>query len=143
MTPSKPRAGVDSSVLMRLLTGTPQTPFEQAIAHVAETDTLDQCLLVSNLVVAEAYFACQHHYAMPKQDVLNGLCALLSKPVFAVEPGLIPLLGQVGLARAKPGFIDRLIHLEYSKAGTGLVSFEKSAAKLPGTEILPAPSPRH
>lgn len=136
MTPSKLRAGVDTSVLMRLLTGTPEVPFEQAIAYVAETDTLDQCLLVSNLVVAEAYFACQHHYAMPKQDVLDGLCALLSKPVFVVEPGLIQLLDQVGLATAKPGFIDCLIHLEYTKVGTGLVSFEKSAAKLPETEIL-------
>ena len=41
-------------------------------------------VFVSNLVVLEAYYACQHHYGMPKADVLRGLHLLLSLPTFLV-----------------------------------------------------------
>ncbi|MCF6313247.1 MAG: hypothetical protein L3J39_12425 [Verrucomicrobiales bacterium] len=136
MIPSDLHAGVDTSVLMRLLTGLPEKQFELALDQMKETTSLGKRLLVSNLVVCEAYYACQHHYKMPKQDVLLGLHRLLSHPTFSVEDGLLDLLSQGGLASAKPGFIDRLIHLEYTKARTGLISFEKSAKKLPKTKIL-------
>ncbi len=136
MTPSNIRAGVDTSVLMRLLTGTPETLFEHAVDYVAETEERSQSLIVSSLVLSEVYFACQHHYGMAKRDVLEGMYSLLSKPVFRLEVDVQQILGQVGMATAKPGFIDRLIHLEYKQAGTGLVTFEKSAAKLPGSEVL-------
>jgi len=46
------------------------------------------------------------------------------------------ILGQVGMATAKLGFVDRLIHLEYKQAGTRLVTFERFAAKLPKSEVL-------
>jgi predicted nucleic-acid-binding protein len=121
---------------MRLLTGSPPELFELARAYVGETDALHQRLAVSDLVISEAYFACQHHYRMTKGDVLAGLHELLSKPVFAVDPTVLQLLGQSGMARAKPGFIDQLIHLEYRRKGLGMVTFEKSASKLPDSQIL-------
>lgn len=53
-----------------------------------------------------------------------------------VHPMLIELLGAEGLATAKPGFLDRLIHAESDCSGLPLVSFEKAAAKLPNTPVL-------
>jgi hypothetical protein len=42
------------------------------------------------------------------------------------------------LATAKPGFLDRLIHAEASSARLPLITFEKAAARLPGTQLLNA-----
>ena len=138
MSLSEIRSGLDTSVVMRLLTGDPEPLYRQAIAYLGETQALEQRLLVSNLVIAEAYFACQFHYKMPKKDVLSGLYQLLSKPIFAVEQPVIELLGQPGMAKAKPGFVDRLIHLEYSGPGASLVTFEKASSKLDRVHVLVA-----
>ena len=93
---------------------------------------------MSNLVILEAYFACQHHYGMAKDAVLAGLQCLLSMPTFVVHPQLLPLLATEGLATAKPGFLDRLIHAEATTARLPLVTFEKAAARLPHTQLLKA-----
>lgn len=60
---------------MRLLTGQPAELSSAARAYMAETEQAGAKVFVSNLVVMEAYFACQHHYGMPKADVLDVLLA--------------------------------------------------------------------
>ena len=130
------RAGLDTSVLMRLLTGQPADLAEVAREYLAEVDESGAVVHVSNLVVSEAYFACQHHYRMPKADVLAGLLAVLSQPTFVVHPALLDLLAIDGLATVKPGFLDRLIHAEYAASGLPLVTFEKATTRLPEVLVL-------
>ncbi len=134
------RAGLDTSVLMRLLTGQPEPLAEVARDYLAEVEESGVVVFVSNLVVSEAYFACQHHYRMAKSEIFQGLLNLLSLPTFVVQPGLIDLLSVAGLATAKPGFLDRLIHAEYTTNGLPLVTFEKAATKLSRSLVLSAPS---
>lgn len=134
MSQPKIRAGLDTSVLMRLLTGQPAPLAEVAREYLAEVEESGSVVFVSNLVVSEAYFACQHHYRMAKADVLAGLLTLLSKPTFVVQQALLDLLTIDGLATAKPGFLDRLIHTEYAASGLKLVTFEKAANRL--SEVL-------
>ena len=55
---------------------------------------------------------------------------------FLVHPDALALLAQEGIASAKPGFLDRLIHAEYAELGAPLATFEKAARKLPGTRVL-------
>jgi hypothetical protein len=66
---------------MRLLTGQPAPLAEAAREYLAEVEESGSVVLVSNLVVSEAYFACQHHYQMPKADVLAGLLTILAQPM--------------------------------------------------------------
>ncbi len=129
-------AGLDTSVLMRLLTGQPAPLAVAAREYLAEVEESGAVVFVSNLVVSEAYFACQHHYQMPKADVLAGLLTLLSQPTFVVQPALLDLLAIDGLATAKPGFLDCLIHAEYTASGLKLVTFEKAASPLPDALVL-------
>ncbi len=129
-------AGLDTSILMRLLTGQPAPLAEAAREYLAGIEESGSVVFVSNLVVSEAYFACQHHYRMPKADVLAGLVTLLSKPTFVVQSPLLNLLAIDGLATAKPGFLDRLIHAEYAANALKLVTFEKAAARLPDVLVL-------
>jgi predicted nucleic-acid-binding protein len=133
------RAALDTSVLMRLLTGQPLDLSEVARTYMADVEQAGAKVFVSNLVVMEAYFACQHHYGMPKNLVLGGLSRVLSMPTFVVHPQLIPLLATEGLATAQPGFLDRLIHAEAATARLPLVTFEKAAVRLPQTLILTKP----
>jgi predicted nucleic-acid-binding protein len=132
------RASLDTSVVMRLLTGQPLALATSARRYMAETQQAGAKVFVSNLVVLEACFACQHHYGMAKDAVLTGLQRLLSMPTFVVHPQLLPLLATEGLATAKPGFLDRLIHAEATTARLPLVTFEKAAARLPHTLLLTA-----
>ena len=136
MRPSDIRSGFDTSVLMRLLVGEPEALFKQATAYLADTQKLRKRILISNLVICEAYFACQHHYQMPKHLTLRGLHQLFSKSVFEIEEGVLSLIGTRGMERAKPGFVDRLIHSEYIKQGVGMVTCEKAASKLINVDIL-------
>ncbi len=54
------------------------------------------------------------------------------KPLGAVDE----VLATRGLASAKPGFVDRLIHGAYSDAAEEMVTFEKAAAKLKSVRVL-------
>ena len=119
-----------------ILTGQPALLAEAAREYLAGVEESGAVVFVSNLVVSEAYFACQHHYRMPKDDVLAGLLTLLTKPTFVVQPALLELLGIDGLATAKPGFLDRLIHAEYAASGLNLVTFEKAGARLSDVLVL-------
>lgn len=136
MSSAEIRAALDTSVVMRLLTGQPQDLSLAARSYMAEVEQAGAKVVVSNLVVLEAYFACQHHYGMPKQAVLVGLRRLLSMPTFVVHPSLLALLATEGLASAKPGFLDRLVHAEAESARLPLVTFEKAAARLANTQLL-------
>lgn len=132
------RSALDTSVVMRLLTGQPLDLAMAARDHMAEIEQAGAKVFVSNLVVMEAYFACQHHYSMSKEAVLEGLLKLLSISTFVVHPQLTKLLSLPGLASAKPGFLDRLIHAEATTARLPLVTFEKAAARLPHAQLLKA-----
>lgn len=132
------RAALDTSVVMRLLTGQPDDLAQAALGYLAEIEQSAGRVFLSNFVVVEAYFACQHHYGMSKEVVLGGLHRLLSMPTFGLHPQLVPLLATEGLATTEPGFLDRLIHAEAATARLPFVTFEKAAARLPGTRVLDA-----
>jgi predicted nucleic-acid-binding protein len=136
MNPPDIRAALDTSVVMRLLTGQPHDLATTARVFMAETEVSGTKVFVSNLVVMEAYFACQHHYSMPKAEVLTGMLTLFSLPIFVLHPQLLTLLSRPDLATSKPGFLDQLIHAEATNANLPLVSFEKATARLTQTIIL-------
>jgi len=128
--------GLDTLVLVRLLTGQPEELTTAALEFLDEIERKGAPVFVSNPVVSEACFACHHHYGIPKLQVLDGLHEVLSQPTFQAHAELLDLLATPGLDTAKPGFLDRQIHAEYVEAGVPLVSFEKTASKLTNTLIL-------
>jgi len=127
---------LDSSVVLRLLTGEPRDQAQRALEEFEKAIHSGGELLVSDLVVSEVYFALQHHYSVPKAEAL----ALLAK--FLKESGVHPLgaaskvLAEPDMATAKPGFVDRLIHAEYRQAAKEILTFEKAAGRLPGVRVL-------
>ncbi|MCC5838989.1 MAG: PIN domain-containing protein [Opitutales bacterium] len=128
--------GLDTSIVLRLLLGEPETQAKKAVAQLDEIRTNGQQAVVCDLVVSEAYFALQHHYDVPKQIALDHLREFFESPEILATGEAPSILSQPNLGKAKPGFVDRLIHAHYLRETGGMLTFEKAAAKLPGA-ILP------
>jgi len=62
--------GLDASVMLRLMLGQPADQAARAVALLDELSRSGRHAVVSDLVVAEAYFALQHHYDVSKKDAV-------------------------------------------------------------------------
>ena len=131
------RYGVDTSIILRVLTGKPES-----LASVVRTRIeglwLDGVVLdVCDLVVSEAYFALQHSYRLSKASALNALAKLSVHPGFRLSSQVIAALQTPDLATAKPGFLDRVIHDTYvTDDESVMLTCEKDARKLGGVEVV-------
>ena len=135
MSPVTPRFGIDTSVLVRLLTGEPPDKFEHCVSRLRKLiEDGGAEVFASNQVIGEAYIAVQHHYGVSKTDARSGLIDVL-------RSGLVsPLNGravfEVLEAASGPGLFDRLIADEYTRAGVEIVTLDRRMASLPGVRGL-------
>ncbi len=123
--------GLDTSVVLRLLVGAPAA---QAEAARRLLETTAEPVLVSDLVVGEAYFALRHHYAVPHAAAVTALGALLGDARVRA-PGAAPTVLQQARAET-PGLMDRLIHEHYRSDGATLATFDRDAARLKGARLV-------
>jgi len=129
------RFGIDTSILVRLLTGDPEDGFAHCVAKLtALIEEEGAEIFASNQVIGEAYVAVQHHYGVPKSDARTGLAKVLSS-------GLVtPLNGRSIFdaleATAGCGLFDRLIAEEYSRGGLEILTLDRKMAALPNARRL-------
>lgn len=129
------RFGIDTSVLVRLLTGDPPADFDRcadALRHLIEAE--DAVMLASNQVIGEAYIAVQHHYGVSRADARAGLLDVL-------QSGLVgPLNGRPVLtaieASDSPGLMDRLIADDYAGSSLEVLTLDRRMASLPDARLL-------
>ena len=123
------RYGIDTSVLVRLLTGQPPETYvycERQLTTLVESGTQ---VCASNQVIGEAYIAVQHHYNVSADDAVSGLLDVL-------QSGLVAPLGGLQVIAALqetrgPGLFDRLIADDYSRAGLETLTLDRKMATLP------------
>ena len=135
MSRMTPRYGIDTSVLVRLLTGELPEDFERCVGSLRgliEDDGAE--VFASNQVIGEAYVAVQHHYGVSKADARAGLKDVL-------RSGLVsPLNGRAVIdaleAADGPGLFDRLIADEYSRSSVEVLTLDRKMASLPGVRGL-------
>ena len=127
---------LDTSVVLRLLVAEPADQYQSAKEFLQQRLTAETRVHVSELVLAEAYFALQSFYGLPKQDAIDALSLFISHSGVTASLSATAILAQPNLAAGKPGFVDRLIHGISSTSGQTLVTFEKAAKKLPATHVL-------
>ena len=68
--------GLDTSVVLRLLVGEPATEARAARERVQAAHERGDSILVTDLVLAETYFALHHHYGVPKTEARARLLAM-------------------------------------------------------------------
>ena len=133
---NKLRYSLDTSFVVRLLTGDPVPQFHVAVGFLEKCGRDDGVAEFIDLVLAEAYFALQYHYGFPKDAALKALQQFSNQPGVSFSEHAIDILSMQGLSTANPGFVDLLIY-GFSKAQScKLVTFEKKARKLEDVIIL-------
>ncbi len=130
------KIGLDTSIVLRLLTGEPEELALTALRTVEKLLEAKNTVMVSDLVASETYFALQHHFGMPKSAALDVLAEFFRESRIEAAGAAAEILATPNLASAQPGFVDRMIHAEYARTANAMLTFEQAARKLPKTRVL-------
>ena len=126
--------GIDTSILVRLVTGEPPDIHAHCLRRLGELVDAGVEIFASNRVVGEAYVAIQHHYGASKENARAGLLAALTSGIVA------PLNGQAVLEALSeacgPGLFDRLTVNDYSHVGLETFTLDRQMVSLPSTRLL-------
>ena len=128
------RFGIDTSVLVRLLTRHPEAEFEHCVSTLLELVDEGDEVFASNQVIGEAYVAVQHHYGVPRVAARASLRD-------ALRSGLVaPLNGQSVIAALEatggPGLFDRLIADGYTREGLEVLTLDRQMSGLANVRRL-------
>lgn len=129
------RYGIDTSVLVRFLTGLPELEYQRChreLTRMVDEDNAE--IYASNQVIGEAYIAVQHHYGVSKSEAKDGLLTVLTSGLIAPLNGqpVLNALQETGGA----GLIDRLIAEDYSRSVSETLTLDRRMSALPGIRRL-------
>lgn len=126
--------GVDTCVVLRLLTGVPEAQFVRARGFFEECQRAGEPVLISDLVVTEVYHALLYYYDVPRRRALDTLRDFLRSPgvrctghardVVENDPG------------SGVGLVDRLIRADLLEHADRLVTFDKEFCRLDGVRAV-------
>jgi predicted nucleic acid-binding protein len=127
--------GLDTSVVLRLLIGEPRSQMEVARRRIERALIAGEKVVVTDLVVAEAFHALRHHYSVPETVALGRLREFLGSDIVHVDPaGAGEALGQ--RVRGQAGVVDRLIVARHRALGATTATFDRRQARLEGGVLL-------
>ena len=102
--------GLDTSVVVRLLVGLPERDFRLARKRLEDAYEAGDIVLISDLVLAEAFHALRYHYEVPEFEVRARLADFVESGLALLEPAA----GVRALrSRGGAGLMDRMIHERY------------------------------
>ena len=129
------RIGLDTSVVVRLLVGLPESEAESAMEFLLEShDGGASTILVSDLVCVESYFALRHHYDVPAREAARRLKEFLASGL--VSPDGVFLAALEEFKNTGAGLIDRIIRHQYLRAAQEVVTFDKKFSQLDNVRSL-------
>ena len=125
--------GLDTSVVVRLLVGRPPLQAAAARRRLEQAFETAEPVIVTDLAIAEAYFALQHHYGVPKSEARALLLRFLQSGLVRADPtetadALAP--------RAGAGLVDRLLHARHRRLEAVTLTFERALGRLEGAERI-------
>ena len=127
---TRSRIGIDTSVLVRLVTGQPPDACAHSVERLSALVEGGAEVPASNQFIAEAYITVRHHYGAAREDARAAIRDVLLSGLVA------PLGGRAVLdalcAPGGPGLFDRLIAEDYSRAGMETLTLDRAMASLPG-----------
>lgn len=129
------RFGIDTSILVRLVTGDPQPDFDLCVARLGDLVMRQGAdVFASNQVLGECYIALQHHYGVSKPDARAGLTQVLSSGL--VSPLNGPEVLAALAATSGCGLMDRLIANDYQHSKLRTLTLDKRMGALPECQAL-------
>ena len=128
--------GLDTSVVLRLLTGEPPELAAHALARYQQGMANGDDFAVSDVVAAETYYALQHHYGKTKEESLAALMAFSGGEGISFSPDFMAAIKTPNIHKTSPGVVDRMLVSGYTSKGQVTLSCEKSFRRLPETEVI-------
>ena len=127
--------GIDTSVLVRLVTATPEPDFQRSVNRLRVLIEEDDAeVFASNQVIGEAYIVLQYHYGTSAADARAALADTLKSGLVAPLNGRSVILSLQ--SSDGPGLFDRLIANGYSGAGLETLTLDRQMATLPGVRRM-------
>ena len=123
------RYGIDTSVLVRLMTNQPAENTAYCIRQLTALVRGGAEVFASNQVIGAAYVAVQHHYDVSKTDARAALLGALRSGLVAALNGRSVIVALQ--ASGGPGLFDRLIADDYSRANLEVLTLDRRMAALP------------
>lgn len=125
--------GLDTSVVLRLLTGEPAVDARLARVRIERAHAAAEMVLVTDLVLAEAYFALHYHYGLAKDEARACLRRM-------ADSGIVTIVPPEAVAALDPGggagVADRLIHARHRSVGAITLTFDKRMSAREGAVRL-------
>ena len=129
------RFGIDTSILVRLVTGDPEVGFERCVRKLTALIERDDAeVFASNQVIGETYVALQHHYGVSKPDARAALASVLRSGLVAPRNGASVFAALE--AGAGCGLLDRLIADDYRRAELTTLTLDRKMAALAQAQRL-------
>ena len=129
------RFGIDTSVLVRLITRDPEDEFARCVEALrALVEDQGDEVFASNQVIGETYVAVQHHYGVSRDDARASLLDALRCGLVAPLNGLSVI--EALEASGGPSLFDRLIANDYSRVGLDTLTIDRRMASLESVSRL-------
>lgn len=132
---------LDTSAFLRILLNEPKRLASNVAMYIYSRQQNGDVFEISDLVLSEAYYALQFHYELPKDAALKVLKHFAGLKGFQVSDYAKDILSLPNLAKASPGFVDRLIHGAAFTSGATTVSCEKDFRRLANTAVIKDTTP--
>ncbi len=126
--------GVDTSVLIRLITGEPPETYASCVQALQTLARQGTRVFASNQVIGEAFVTARIHYGMSIDDAKAGLLDVFQSEL------IVPSNGETVLAALRtqggPGLMDRLIVDGYLRTGLVTLTLDRRMATLGGAQLV-------
>lgn len=126
--------GLDTSVVLRLLVGSPADQAKTAMDFVMECHENQIRVSVSDMVILETWHALRHYYDVPAGEAVDALFDFLSSPAITSSGHALSVLKDYNGKGA--GLADRLIREDYRDHADVVATFDKKFARLPDMKKL-------
>ena len=128
--------GLDTSALVRIITAKPPELAAKVAKRIAEIIAGGDTCLVSDIVVAETYYALQYHYGFTKADAISDLRQIAETVGFEFSAFAKAALSLPRADVASPGVVDRMLAGEYLSRDATTISCERDFRRLRRTEVI-------
>jgi predicted nucleic acid-binding protein len=128
---------LDTSLLLRFLTGDPPPLAEQALGVFRGAEEGQLLLKVHPLVVAEAFYTLVSYYGVAKGEAAEALLALLDRPGVEVEDGEALAYALREGARGSLSLVDAFLLHRAEATGAGLATLDRTLRKRLKGRVVP------
>lgn len=129
--------GLDTSIVLRLLVGQPADLTLIARKRLEKAHEDNDTIIVTDLVLAESYYALVHHYRLEKDEARRLLHRMATSGAIHIHP---PEAAHALEPSQGAGFVDRLILNRHNSLQATTLTFDRALGAAGAVQLNPVAS---